>query len=52
MSQSFRRVGDYLLLASQSAEIVIPHVSAIADGHYDDYQTNVAVNDNVFERNN
>jgi hypothetical protein len=52
MSQSFRRVGDYLLLASQSAEIAIPHVSAIADGHYDGYQTNVAVSDNVFERNN
>jgi len=52
MSQSFRPVGDYLLLASQTAEIAIPHVSAIASGVYDGYQTNVAVDDAVFERNN
>ncbi len=52
MSQSFRPVGDYLLLASQSADIAIPHVSAVADGRYDTYQTNVAVDDAVFERNN
>jgi hypothetical protein len=52
MSQSFRPVGDYLLLASQTADIAIPHVSAIATGHYDGYQTNVAVDDSVFERNN
>jgi hypothetical protein len=52
MSQSFRPVGDYLLLATQTAEIQIPHVSAIASGNYDTYQTNVAVSDAVFERNN
>jgi hypothetical protein len=52
MSQSFRPVGDYLLLAAQTAEIAIPHVSAIASGSYDGYQTNVAVDDAVFERNN
>jgi hypothetical protein len=52
MSQSFRPVGDYLLLAAQTAEIAIPHVSAIASGSYDQYQTNVALSDAVFERNN
>jgi hypothetical protein len=52
MSQEFRAVGDYLLLATQSAEIKIPHISAIASGNYDSYQTNVAVDDAVFERNN
>jgi len=52
MSQSFRPVGDYVLLASQTAEIQIPHVSAVASGTYDTYQTNVAVDDAVFERNN
>jgi len=52
MSQEFRQVGDYMLLATQSAEIAIPHVSAIASGHYDAYQTNVAIDDAVFERRN
>ncbi len=52
MSQSFRPVGDYLLLSAQTAEIAIPHVSAVASGRYDAYQTNVAVDDAVFERNN
>jgi hypothetical protein len=52
MSQEFRQVGDYMLLATQSAEIAIPHVNAIASGHYDGYQTNVAVDDAVFERKN
>jgi hypothetical protein len=52
MSQEFRQVGDYMLLATQSAEIAIPHVSAIASGHYDGYQTNVAIDDAVFERRN
>ena len=52
MSQEFRQVGDYLLLSTQSAEIAIPHVHAIANGRYDAYQTNVAVDDAVFERKN
>jgi hypothetical protein len=52
MSQEFRQVGDYLLLSTQSAEIAIPHVHAVADGRYDGYQTNVAVDDAVFERKN
>jgi len=52
MSQEFHQVGDYLLLSTQSAEIVIPHVNAIANGRYDGYRTNVAVDDTVFERKN
>jgi hypothetical protein len=52
MSQSFRPVGPYLLLATQSAEIAIPHVHAIASGSYDGYRTNVALDDAVFARNN
>jgi hypothetical protein len=51
MSQTFRSVGGYLLLAAQRADIAIPHVRAVAYGTYDDYQTNVAVADSVFERN-
>lgn len=52
MSQSFRQLGNYLLLASQHADIKIPHVRAVAEGSYSDYQTNVAVDPAVFEKNN
>lgn len=52
MSQTFHDVGGYLLLTSQRADIRIPHVRAVALGTYSDYQTNVAVNDAVFARNN
>jgi hypothetical protein len=51
MSQTFRSIGGYLLLASQRADIVIPHVRALAYGTYGDYQTNVAVADSVFVKN-
>ena len=50
MSQEFRPVGSYLLLAAQSADIMIPHVHAVAKGRYDGYQTNVALDDTVFSR--
>jgi hypothetical protein len=52
MSQAFRQVGGYLLLVSQRADIAIPHVRAVAYGTYSDYQTNVAVDTAVFEKNN
>lgn len=52
MSQTFHDVGGYLLLTSQRADIRIPHVRAVAYGTYSDYQTNVAVDDAVFGRNN
>jgi hypothetical protein len=51
MSQAFRNVGGYELLASQRADIAIPHVRAVAYGTYSDYQTNVAVSPAVFEQN-
>jgi hypothetical protein len=50
MTQQFRDVGGYSLLVSQRAEIHIPHVRAIAEGTYDGYRTNVAIDDAVFER--
>jgi hypothetical protein len=52
MTQSFRKIGTYLLLVAQRADIKIPHVRAVANGSYGEYQTNVAVNDAVFEKNN
>ena len=52
MSQSFQNVGGNLLLASQRADIAIPHVRAVAYGTYGSYQTNVAVDSTVFEKNN
>jgi hypothetical protein len=51
MSQSFRPIGGYMLLVSQRADIAIPHVRAVAIGTYGDYQTNVAVDTAVFEKN-
>ena len=41
--KNFETIGGYLLLASQHADIAIPHVRAVAYGNYDRYQTNVAV---------
>ena len=52
MSQEFRPAGGYMLLASQRAEIAIPHVRAVAIGTYTDYQTNVALSDDVFTGKN
>jgi hypothetical protein len=51
MSQSFRQVDGYSLLVSQRADIAIPHVRAVAYGTYTDYQTNVALNADVFVKN-
>ena len=51
MSQHFETIGTYTLLISQRADIAIPHVRAVAFGTYSDYQTNVAVDDAVFEKN-
>ncbi|GAC1654793.1 MAG: hypothetical protein NVS9B12_05570 [Vulcanimicrobiaceae bacterium] len=48
MQQAYRTEGAFSLLASQHAEIHIPHVRAVADSRYDDYRTNVAVSDSVF----
>jgi hypothetical protein len=48
MDQTYRNVGTYNLLASQHAEIHIPHVRAVADSEYSEYHTNIAVSDSVF----
>jgi anti-anti-sigma regulatory factor len=52
MTQTFANVGGYTVLASQDAEIAIPHVRAHAHGDYVDYRTNVAVDDAIFTRKN
>jgi hypothetical protein len=52
MSQQFESIGGNLLLVSQRAEISIPHVHAVAYGSYAEYQTNVAVDNAVFEHSN
>jgi hypothetical protein len=51
MSQQFQTIGGYTLLQSQRADIAIPHVRAVAYGTYSEYQTNVALDDAVFEKN-
>jgi hypothetical protein len=50
MSQHFETIAGYSLLLSQRADIAIPHVRAVAYGTYSAYQTNVALDDSVFER--
>lgn len=42
MTQRYGRVGPYVLLAAQRAEIAIPHVRAVAEAVYSDYRTNVS----------
>ncbi len=48
MTQTYRQQGRYNVVATQHADIHIPHVHAVADATYGQYQTNVAVNDAVF----
>jgi outer membrane lipoprotein-sorting protein len=48
MTQAYRQQGQYNIVASQHADIHIPHVHAVADATYGAYQTNVAVSDTVF----
>jgi anti-anti-sigma factor len=48
MTQDFQTSGPWTVLAAQHAVIRIPHVRAVADAHYDDYRTNVAIDDAVF----
>jgi hypothetical protein len=50
MTQTFREVGGYSMLAEQNAEIAIPYAKAVAHGTYTDYKTNVAVDDSVFTK--
>lgn len=48
MTQTYRREGEYDVVAAQHAEIHIPHVRAVADATFGAYQTNVALSDAVF----
>jgi len=50
MTQTYKVEGSYWVIASQHADIQIPHVRAVADATYDSYQTNVALDDSVFAR--
>jgi hypothetical protein len=50
MTQTFQDVGGSSVLSSQHATIRIPHVRAVADAHYTDYRTNVAIDDAVFAK--
>jgi hypothetical protein len=52
MTQHFAQVGSYTMLSAQTADIRIPHVRAVANGTYTDYQTNVAIGDGVFTKKN
>jgi|SRR5579884_469766 len=48
MTQSYRTEGAYTLIASQHADIQLPHVHAAADASYEPYQTNIALDERVF----
>lgn len=50
MRQWYRSQGSFSVLSQQHAEINIPHVRAVADSQYGNYQTNVSVDDAVFTR--
>jgi hypothetical protein len=50
MTQTFREVGGYSMVAEQNAEIAIPYAKAVARGVYADYKTNVAIDDTVFTK--
>jgi len=52
MTQTFREIGGYSMLAEQNAEIAIPYARAVAHGIYTDYRTNVAIDDSVFTKKN
>jgi hypothetical protein len=50
MSQDFRREGPFLVLGAQHATIRLPHVHAMAEASYENYHTNVAIDDAVFTK--
>ena len=50
MTQVFRNEGGFTVISSQHATIDIPHIHAVADSTYAEYQTNVAVDDAVFQK--
>ena len=50
MTQKYREEGPFVVLASQTVAIDIPHIAATAFASYTDYHTNVAVDDSVFTK--
>jgi outer membrane lipoprotein-sorting protein len=42
MTQTYQRNGSNYVLSAQHADIDIPHIRAVADASYNQYQTNVA----------
>jgi hypothetical protein len=48
MTQTYRQQGQFNVVSTQHADIRIPHVRAVADATYAQYQANVAVSDAVF----
>jgi hypothetical protein len=50
MTQHFSQIGSYTMLSSQIADIKIPHIRAVANGTYTEYETNVAISDDVFTK--
>ncbi len=48
MTQVYKNEGSYTVIATQHADIQIPHVHAVADATYRQYQTNVGINEAVF----
>lgn len=48
MTQTYRQQGQFNVVSTQHADIQIPHVHAVADASYAQYQANVAVSDAVF----
>jgi hypothetical protein len=49
LTQHYRTQGQYSVVAAQHVTIDIPHVHAVGDSSFGTYQTNVAVDDTVFE---
>jgi len=50
MRNAYRSEGGFNVLSQQHADISIPHVHAVADSSYGMYQTNVSVDDSVFDK--
>lgn len=50
LTQTFRDVAGYSMLAEQHAEVAIPYARAVVSGSYTDYKTNVAIDDAVFTK--
>ncbi|TAM89602.1 hypothetical protein EPN42_07310 [bacterium] len=51
MSQQYSNEDGFDMVIRQSADVRIPHVSAIAEANLSDYRTNVAIDDATFANN-